>query len=140
VTYKEKIYKNVREYCSSNYQYIDSKEFQLGDNPFNRRCHLNSVQKIKEGKAKEVYLCVAWDKDDKIPCVHFINKLDNDKWQDNTWGWLYERNIYYIIKKISEQEYEYIWDILNDTKKSLTKLNSNRFMRWLLYNKRNDII
>jgi hypothetical protein len=129
--YKDKIYKNIREYCKTHYQLLNPIEFELGDNLFNRRCHLNAVQKIKEGKATEVYLCIAWDKDDKLPCIHFINKLENSKWQDNTWGWLYERNEYYIIRKVNINEYDYIWNVLNDAKRSILQLNSNSFMRFI---------
>jgi len=47
MTYKDKVYKNIRDYCSSHYQLLDSADFVLGENPFNRRCHINAVQNLK---------------------------------------------------------------------------------------------
>jgi hypothetical protein len=140
MSYKDKIHKNIREYCKAHFQLLNPNDFELGENLFNRRCHLNAVQKIKEGKANEVYLCIAWDKDDKEPCIHFINKLNNGKWQDNTWGWLYERSEYYLIRKIDTKEYDCIWNILNDSKINYVNLNSNSFLRWLYRIKIKEII
>ena len=128
--YKDEIYKNIREYCELNYERLNSEDFLIGDNPYNRRCHLNAVQKIKENKADGVWLCIAWDKDDKEPCVHFINMVKG-KFQDNTWGWLYEWNIYYLIRQVKEKEYDYIWDVLMDTKRTIFRLNSNSFKNFI---------
>ena len=131
MSYKDDVYKNVREYCISHYELLDNNDFVLGSAMFNCKCHMNAVQKIKEGKAKNVYLCVAWDKDDKQPCIHFINTTFDEKYQDNTWGWIYKINRYYLIKQVSEKEYDYIWNVLMNTKRSIFKLNSNRFKNFL---------
>ena len=111
----------------------------LGDAPFNRRCHLNSVQKAKEGNAEKTYLCFTIDRDDNSQCVHFINQLENGKYQDNTWGWLYEQTDYYIIREVNKNEYNKIWNLLSDTKKALFNLHSSWFDRNVLRIK-SDII
>jgi len=99
---KQSIFEAIRNYAITNYKKINIEDFVLGDIPYNYKCHLNSVQKVKENKAEKVFLCVAIDKDDDSLCVHFINQLNNGKYQDNTWGWLYEQNDYYIIKEVEK--------------------------------------
>jgi hypothetical protein len=128
---RQDVFKRIRTYVTSNYQKLDTKDFVLGDAPFNRRCHLNSVQKVKEGKAKKVFSCFAIDTDDNSQCVHFINQLEDGKYQDNTWGWLYEKSEYYIIKEVDSIEQNKIWDVLSDTKKMLLNLNSNWLERFI---------
>jgi hypothetical protein len=81
---KQSVFQNIRTYIKSNHQLLDNRNFILGEAPFNRRCHINSVQKIKEGKADKVILCFTIDKDNDSQCIHFINQLENGKFQDNT--------------------------------------------------------
>jgi len=128
---KQNIFKAIKNYAITNYKKINIEDFVLGDAPFNNKCHLNSVQKIKENKAEKVYLCFAIDKDDNSQCVHFINQLKDNKYQDNTWGWLYEHTDYYIIKEVDKNEYDKIWLLLNDTKIMLLNLHSNCLQRFI---------
>jgi len=128
---KQDIFLRIRKYAITNYTKLNTDNFVLGEAPFNRRCHLNSVQKIKEDKAKKVFLCFAIDNDDNSQCVHFINQLEDGKYQDNTWGWRYDQNEYYIIKEVEQSEYKDIWNLLNDTKEMLLNLNSNWLERLL---------
>lgn len=123
--YKDKIKKRIIEYVKTNYQRIDKSEMELGNLVYNYMCHMNAVQYIKTGQADEIYLCVYVE--DNWPTVHFINKKES-KYIDNTLGWRYEQLDYYIIKKVSEDEYNNIWDLLKSTQRSILELNSN----WLL--------
>jgi hypothetical protein len=118
------IHRKIRDYATSHFKKLDTKDFVIGDAPFNRKCHLNAVQKVKEGKAVKVFSCYAFDRSDNTQCIHFINQLANGKYQDNTWGWLYQWCDYYLIKEISADEQEHIWDSLSDIRKSIVKLNS----------------
>lgn len=135
--YKEKLLNKIINYTICNYTKLDTKNFKLGEIPYNFRCHLNSVQKVKENKADEVYLCMTLNEDYKDPIIHFINKKDNT-YMDNTWGWLYEENNYYIIRKINENEYNNIGNILEITRQSLLDLYSKKWVRNLLL--KNDLI
>lgn len=128
---KQDIFLRIRKYATTNYTKVNTENFILGDAPFNHRCHLNAVQKIKENKVSKVFLCYSIDKDDNSQCVHFINQLENGKYQDNTWGWLYETSEYYIIKEVDKSEYNKIWDLLGDTKEMLLKTNSNWLERFV---------
>lgn len=129
--YKEKLYEKIKTHCKVSYEKLNVDDFELGEIPYNHRCHLNSVQKIKENKAAEIYLCVAWDNDFPNPVIHFINKLENGKYQDNTWGWIYEQSQYYIIRKVNTSEYDKIWELLTDAKKHIFNSNSSQFMNWI---------
>lgn len=137
---KEDIYERIRTYATTNYQKLDAKDFIIGEAPFNRKCHLNSVQKVKEGKAEKVFSCFTIDKTNNSQCIHFINQLENGKYQDNTWGWLYEQSEYYIIKEILPDEQEHIWDQLTGLKNMIVKANSTKFERFIYKIKPEDVI
>lgn len=135
---KIKILQAIKDYVITNYKKININEFKLGESLFNRRCHINSIQKVKEGKAKKVFLCFTVDNNNSL-CIHFINQLKNGKYQDNTWGWLYEQTDYYIIREIDRSEYNNIWAILDSTREMLFNLHSNKFQRFIFGIKK-DII
>jgi hypothetical protein len=122
---KNKIHNRIRQYALSHFTKVSTDDFILGEGPFNLKCHINSVQKVKEGKAAKVFMCFCVDKTNDSHCIHFINQLDNGKYQDNTWGWTYYQCDYYIIKEIILDEQEHIWDSLTDIRQAIVKLNSN---------------
>ena len=129
--YKENLMNRIARHCETMYTPINSYDMVLGKLLFNSKCHLNSVQAVKENKAKEVYFCVCVAKEDKDVIVHFINKDNDDKYVDNTLGWCYEAYNYYIVRKIEYYEYNRISDILNNMKKELVFKHSNKIMRSL---------
>lgn len=137
--YKDKILKRIKDNVILQYKKLDKSDMMLGDLNWNRKCHLNSIQYIKENKAKESYLCVTIDNSDFM-CVHFVNKNKDNKFVDNTWGWLYEQVDYYIIRKVNTDEYDNIWDLLDRTKRSLVFNNSNCILRKICGIKYEDII
>jgi hypothetical protein len=137
---KKDIINRIKTYTKTSYIKLNISDFILGEAPFNKRCHLNSVQKVKEGRAEKVFSCIAIDKDDGSICVHFINQTKDGKYVDHTWGWLYEQTDYYIIREIEESEYSRIWTILADTKKSLINLHTTWFERKLLRIKYDELI
>lgn len=128
---KDKILEKIRQYVVSNYYKINKSDMILGELSYNYRCHLNSVQKVKEGKADKVYLCIEIDWDDDFVCVHFINGKGN-KYIDNTLGWRYEQIDYYVIREVDESEYHDIWNLLNDTKKFLFNLYATWVDKYIL--------
>lgn len=130
--YREKVLQRIREYCFTNYPKIDEKDIKMGEAPFNYKCHINTVQKVKEGKAEDVYLCVAIYKNDRTDiCVHFINRDKKGKFVENTWGWCLEDYNYYLIRKVNKGEYYRIGDILQYTKRTLINLNSTWLGRFI---------
>ena len=137
---KEDIFQRIKTYAITNYQKLDTKDFVLGDMPYNFRCHLNAVQKVKEGKATKVFSCYSFDKEDNSQCIHFINQLEDGKYQDNTWGWRYSQNEYYIIKEILPDEQEHIWDQLSGLKEMIVKANSSKFERFIYKIKPENVI
>ena len=124
--YKDKVLKRIIEHTKSNYKRIDKDQMKIGDSFYNYMCHMNAVQYVKIGKAEEVFLCIYID--NNYPTVHFINKQGN-KYIDNTLGWRYDQLEYYIIKKVSEDEYNDIENILKATQKSIVEANSNIILR-----------
>jgi hypothetical protein len=130
----------IYHFVISNYKKIDSDKFVLGDMNYSYKCHFNSVQKIKEGKAIKVYSCITIDKSDwKQIAIHFINQLEDGTYQDNTWGWLYSTYNYYLIKEVDKSEQDDIWDVLESIRKNLIESNSSKFIRKVL-NIDDDII
>lgn len=135
--YKNRVLEKIIEYVRTNYTYVNLEDMKLGTIIYNYRCHLNAVQCVKEGKADEVYLCVYIE--DKYPIIHFINK-QGDKYVDNTLGWTYKKIEYYIIRKINSGEYEQITDVLVQAQRTLARLYTNAFTRWLFRIKINDFV
>lgn len=127
--YKDKLWNKINKYVITNYEKLNKKDFKLGELNLNRKCHLNSVQKVKENKCELVYLCIHIENNQ--PTVHFINK-NNDKYIDNTWGWLWKTGDYYLVKEIEESEYDAIGDILESTRQSLLDLFSRKWVRNIL--------
>lgn len=136
--FKNKIIKSITDYVRMSYKKMDLKDFALGDCPFNYRCHLNAVQKVAEGNAAKVLLVIGIE--DNYPVVHFINQLEDGSYQDNTWGWRYKQKEYYLIREVSPNEYDTIWNVLGDAQRSLVHLHSNWFERWFLNLDENSII
>jgi len=129
--YTDKVKRRIYYYVVANYKRIESDEFILGEIPWNYKCHMNSIQKVKEGKAQKVYACVAIGNSWKDIFIHFINQLEDGKYQDNTWGYTYEDNRYYLIREIAESEYKDIGNVFDSIRESLIKPNSTKFLRWL---------
>lgn len=125
--YINSIYEKVKNYCRTNYQHLDSNKFVLGQGLFNRKCHMNSVQRVKEGKASKVILTIIFTSNFD-PMVHFINIDENGKYVDNTLGWEWECYNYYMIKELSEQEFDVVGGLLSDTKDFLVRVNSNKLL------------
>lgn len=128
---KKNIYKKIKRYIVCNTK-LNKDDFILGEAPFNSRCHLNSVQKVKENKAEKVILCYAIDKNSDFQCVHFINKNVHGKYIDNTWGWMYEFYNYYFLKEVDESEYNDIGKLLSDVREKIYNANCN-FVERLIY-------
>lgn len=138
MSYLDRLTNKVYNHVLTNYEKVDNDNFKLGEINYTYRCHLNAVQKAYEHK-HEVYLCIAIHKYDKIPkpIIHFINKQDN-KYIDNTWGWLYEEYNYYIIRKVDVTEYCTISELLSVTRDSLLDLYSNSRIRKIIL--RNNLV
>jgi len=128
--YLDFIHKKMLKYIQENYILLSPNNFKMGDIIYNQRCHLNAVQNILENKSKSVHLVVTYNKnDDEMPfIIHFINKDENDKWVDNTWGWCYKFYDYYYIKEVKETEFDTIGNILRDTKKEFLNKFSNKIL------------
>lgn len=141
MSYKDRVLDKIYNFCKTNYKKIDDDKFELGDNHHNRRCQLNAVQSVYENKSEKVYLCIAINKDNyKNIVVHFINKNKSGMYIDNTWGWTHKKFNYYIIRKVSKDEYDNIDVILNSTKDTLVEQSSNGLLRWLFRIDKRDLI
>ena len=138
----KKIHQKIKKYILANYSKINKEDMVLGEGIWNRRCHLNSVQKIKDPSNSEVvkvWLCVFIDINYNEINIHFINQLYNKKYQDNTLGWQYTYCDYYLIKEVDISEFYAIGELLENTKDSLWNLHSNWFDRNILKLKSNLI-
>lgn len=127
--YKKTIRNKISDFSKITYNKIDKNDMQIGESYFNNRCQYNAVQSVKTGKSKEVYLCVVID-EDNYPVVHFINK-NEDKYIDNTLGYMFEYYDYYIIRKVYEDEFKNIGDLLEKVKDILLDKYVNRIIRKL---------
>jgi len=91
--YCRRLYRQTR----ANYKAIPTDAFVMGKGLWNRECHNNAVQAVKEGTAAKVIMCMCMGGGSLF--VHFVNVTDDGKYVDNTVGWrmrsmsigLYER-------------------------------------------------
>ncbi|MBX4152360.1 hypothetical protein, partial [Paenibacillus lautus] len=105
ISIKDKIKKRIGTYVKTHFRKINPEDFVLGEINYTHRCHLNAVQKIREGKAIKVFSCIAIDKEDETSVVvHFINQNEEGKFVDHTWGWMMQHYNYYLIKEIEDVE------------------------------------
>lgn len=129
--YKNRIINRIKLYCKSTYELIPTENMKLGDGIFNNRCQMNSVQKVKEGNAEEVYAVLALNTDDVI--VHFIN-LDNEgHYIDNTLGFKFTEYEYYLIKKVDISDHHKMDTVLMDLKRNLLNLHSNNLINKVMF-------
>lgn len=132
-TYKIKIYKKIIKYCEKYYTKVDGSDFLLGELRYNQKCHLNAVQNKLEKKSDNVYLAVCVDKGvDTDINIHFINKK-GDNYLDSTFGWASCFYVYYICRKIEEDEYKNIRKILIQSKKDIFNICSNKILNKILF-------
>jgi hypothetical protein len=130
--YIKSIKSRIYDYVVANYPMIEKDKFVLGEISYTYKCHLNSVQKVKESKASKVIACIAIEKGKwENIIVHFINQLEDGRYQDNTWGWLYKGWDYYMVKEINPNEFDNIDNMLGYIQSTLLKGNSNTIMRKL---------
>ena len=112
--------KKIIKFVKNNYKLIELNK--MWSWLFNQKCHINSVQQVKEQNMDTVVLCFCicnnWYTDDGF--VHFINKRWED-YIDNTLWYLYKTYSYYLIKEIHPNGYSCIWYTLTDTKSSIIK-------------------
>jgi len=134
--YKDKLITKISNHTKSQYELIDKKDMRMGIGLFNRACHRNSVQKIKEGASESVWAVIAINSYG-FPIVHFINKDSDGKFVDNTLGWEYEYLDYYIVDKVKECDFENIAQLLLDIKDDLISKCGNKFFNKIL-NIKND--
>jgi hypothetical protein len=127
--HEKEIANKIALYVSSTYEIIDKEIMKMGKGLFNRKCHLNSVQCLKDeyNNATEVYACITLDAGCiSNPVLHFINKTSEGFYVDNTLGWEYALYDYYIIKKLNEDECNHVWDSLQNIRDSLVNLQCGK--------------
>jgi hypothetical protein len=129
--YERRYERRVADYCRVHFQRLEHNDetFILGQGSFARKCHMVSIQAVKEGRARSVWLVLAWD--NGSPFIHFLNKNGDGKWMDNSVGWEHKTYGYYLIREIVESEYEDIGNVLRSAQRFFQETFSNGFMLWL---------
>lgn len=128
--YKNNVLAAIADYCKVNFRLLPKEKFKLGQGIYNLKCHMNTVQKVKEKNAEKVLLCVIMNSSDD-PIVHFINMDKSGNYIDNTLGWEWEYYDYYLIKEINQDEFSYIGSVLLKTKKVILESCSNKILNTL---------
>lgn len=129
---KSKVLARIKEYTLASYEKMNQEDFVLGELNYTYKCHLNSVQKVKEGLAAKVIACMAINKAEGYIIIHFINQLESGKYIDHTWGWINPKYDYYLIREIKPNEYDTIGTVFDSIRGMLVNGNSNWFDRKIL--------
>jgi hypothetical protein len=128
--YIKAVKRRIYDYVVSNYERMDG--FIMGAGIWNYKCHVNSVQAVKEGKAERVIACITvFNNDWKEIIVHFVNQLEDGHYQDNTWGFEFDQYRYYYVKEVDPIEFNEIENVLDGLQKTLIKNHSSWFLRKL---------
>jgi hypothetical protein len=100
---------------------------------FNHSCFYNAVSAAKADESVEVFECILIE--DGTPVLHYLNYDSSvGKYKDHTLGYraeLYTME-YYIIRRISPLDYDYIDDVFVRSQQFWTRRFSNTFLRELL--------
>ncbi|NQU80497.1 MAG: hypothetical protein HQ543_03145 [Bacteroidetes bacterium] len=129
--YVKNLKKRISNYTHSHFKRLNVEKFELGIGLWNLKCHVNSIQKVEEGKSSKVLLVVINSKSDYCsPIVHFINQ-NKGKYIDNTLGYEYKINEYYLVREIDSSEFDDIYYIFRSFKQFLFDMVSNKFLSWI---------
>lgn len=75
---------------------------------YNWRCYYNAVHDAVANKEKELAMVWYMDRnEDCCPCIHFVN-ITKGKYIDNTIGYWSKHYDYFLIRKVSEPEFDSI--------------------------------
>ncbi|MDX1365897.1 MAG: hypothetical protein R3243_16955 [Arenibacter latericius] len=96
---KKKQRKQVIDYVVSNH---DKIIVHPGVCRYNYKCHMNAVHDAISDGDDSLAMCIYID--DGYPVIHFINIHDGE-YVDNTLGQWSSRYEYYLVKKISSDEF-----------------------------------
>ncbi len=102
--------KRIRDYSDVNYELI---EVSSGECHYNYKCHMNAVHIAWRDKHPEIALVMYRREGSMLPCVHFINIVD-DKFVDNTLGEWSRGFEYRLMKKIKESEFKDVDTLIGD--------------------------
>ncbi len=112
--------RKVRDYCDSQYELIIPV---AGDINFYYKCHLIATHHAIKNDDEKIALVVYRDKDNLLPCVHFIN-YDGKNYIDNTIGHWVEKHEYRFVRWIGKDEFFKTPQILTDTKTFFINMGS----------------
>jgi len=74
---------------------------------YNYKCHMNAVHEAVKNKHSKLAMVVYMDEGKVNPIIHFLN-FDGENYIDNTLGEWTQRNEYYLIRYIGEEDF---WNI-----------------------------
>lgn len=90
-------------YIKANYYKISNIE--NWDCPYNWRCHINAIQRIRKHKWYKIYWCYQVDESRNTVIAHFINYWNNKYIETTQWRVGISCYDYYIVKEFKENEF-----------------------------------
>ena len=93
--------KRAMAYIKANYYKLSN--IDNGDCPYNHRCHINAVQRIKKHKWHRIYWC--YQLNDETIIAHFVNYGNNKHIETTQWRAGLATYDYYIVREFKEDEF-----------------------------------
>lgn len=116
---KSKLCRIVRDAADKKYPKRLDMSFVDGSGLYNHACHLNSVNRARDGSSSAVVEVVVID-DDKCT-AHYINMQSDGQYVDYTLGWHWSGADYRFVRYVPFTEWGTITDSLRSLKSKLCK-------------------
>lgn len=116
---KEKLCRMVRDAADKKYKKKINIGFVDGAGLYNHACHLNAVNRCRDGSSVAVVECVVIDSD-KVT-AHYINLQSDGTYVDYTLGWHWSGADYRFVRLVPFTEWSDITGSLSRLKAELCK-------------------
>lgn len=116
---KSKLCRIVRDAADNKYQKRLDMSFVDGAGLYNHACHLNAVNRARDGSSAAVVEVAVID-DDKCT-AHYINMQSDGRYVDYTLGWHWSGADYRFVRYVPFTEWGTITDSLSRLKSELCK-------------------
>lgn len=116
---KEKLCRIVRDAADKKYTKKIDIGFINGVGLYNHSCHLNAVNRCRDGSSAAVVECVVIDSDKAT--AHYINLQSDGTYVDYTLGWHWSGADYRFVRLVPFTEWSDITSSLSRLKAELCK-------------------
>lgn len=117
--FKNKLKRIVRDAADKKYTNKIDISFIDGVGMYNHSCHLNAVNRVRDGSSCAVVECLILDSNSVT--AHYINLQSDGSYVDYTLGWHWAGCDYRFVRLVPFAEWSSITDALENLKRDLCR-------------------